>query len=161
MSQPEGPLARATNAIADLDSPFYAEERQREVWNEASAVGFQTMIWGGVGLACAMAWIGGRPQIGWAGGLLAVIGVASWLSLLHANRLGVTGREDTRVNQPRTYLFGVVYLATLVGMLVRWDADFSPSSVEASTILGGLAGAGVALAAVALLARRNRALREH
>jgi len=156
MSLPDDALARATSAIADLDNPFYAEERQREVWNEASAVGFQTMLWGGIALAGAMAWIGGRPQIGWAAGLLGVIGVASLLSLGHANRLGVTGREDARVNRPRTYLFGVLYLATIAGLVVRWDGDFTPSSIEPSTIIGGLAGATAALVVTVLLARRYR-----
>jgi hypothetical protein len=151
MSQPDDTFARATNVVADFDSPFYAEERQRDVWNEASAIGFQTMLWGGLALACAMTWIGGRPQVGWAAALLAVIAAASWLSLIHANRLGVTGRENTRLNRPRTYLFAVLYLATVAGMLVRSDIELSPS-----TIAGMVVGAGVVLAAIALVARRAR-----
>lgn len=145
-------FARATSAVADLDSPFYAEERQRDVWNEASAIGFQTMLWGGLALACAMVWIGGRPQIGWAAGLLAVIAVASWLTLTHANRLGVTGRENVRLNRPRMYLFGVLYLGTLIGMAVRSGAELSPS-----TVVGLVVGAALAIAAIAVTGRRARA----
>jgi len=54
-----GLFGRAARVVGDLDHPFYAEERRREVWNEAPAVGLQTLLWGALGLACAMAWIGG------------------------------------------------------------------------------------------------------
>jgi hypothetical protein len=128
-------FTRATSVVADFASPFYAEERQRDVWNEASAVGFQSALWGGLGLACAMTWIGGGPQIPWALGVLAVIAVASWLTVLHANRHGISGLENARLNRPRIYLFGVLYLATLVGMVVR-----SPIEFPTSTIAGGVVG---------------------
>jgi hypothetical protein len=72
MTASDDAFTRATHLVADFDSPFYDEERQRDVWNEASAIGFQTMTWGALALAGAMAWIGGGPQIGWAAGLLAV-----------------------------------------------------------------------------------------
>jgi len=151
MTEPDDTFTRATTAIADFNSPFYAEERQRDVWNEASALGFQTMLWGGLALACAMTWIGGRPQLGWAAGLLAVIAVASGLTVRHANRLGVSGREDVRLNRPRMYLFGVLYLGTVIGMVVRSGAGSSTS-----TIAGVAVGVGLVLSASALLARRNR-----
>ena len=152
MTQSDDTFARATSTIADLDSPFYAEERQRDVWNEASAVGFQSMLWGGLGLACAMTWVGGKPQIGWALALLALIAAASWLTVIHANRLGVTGRENVRLNRPRTYLFGVLYLSTLVGMVVRSDTELSPS-----TIAGLLVGVASVLVALTVAGRRAQA----
>jgi hypothetical protein len=151
MTRPDDTFTRATSVVADLDSPFYAEERQRDVWNEASAIGFQTMLWAGLALACAMTWIGGRPQLGWAAGLLAVIGVASWLTVIHANRLGVSGRENARLNRPRVYLFAGLYLATLVGMVVRSDTELSPS-----TLAGAAIGAALVLGAITLAGRRNR-----
>ncbi|MBK5221936.1 MAG: hypothetical protein JJE52_03485 [Acidimicrobiia bacterium] len=36
---------RTAARIGDLGSPLYDEERRRDVWNEASAVGFQIMLW--------------------------------------------------------------------------------------------------------------------
>ncbi len=96
MSRPDNVFARATQAIADLGSPFYAEERQRDVWNEASAVGFQSLLWLMLGLVAAMVWIGGQPMFGWAMTLLLLTGLSSVLTLIHANRLGVTGWEGTR-----------------------------------------------------------------
>lgn len=41
----DGFFDRVTARIGDLDDPFYAEERDRDVWNEASAVGFQLLLW--------------------------------------------------------------------------------------------------------------------
>ena len=54
---------RAAKVVGDLDHPFYEEERQRDVWNEASAVGFQTVLWGAMASACGMVWIGCAPLI--------------------------------------------------------------------------------------------------
>ena|SRR5690349_5042514 len=151
MSQPDDTFTRATSIIADFASPFYAEERQRDVWNEASALGFQSMIWAGVILAGAMTWIGGRPLLGWAIALLAIIAVSSWLTLLHANRRGVSGRESARLNRPRMYLFLALYLGTLVGMVVRAGSDLEPS-----TIGGAVLGAAAVLGAIALNERRKK-----
>src|SRR3954471_21238440 len=101
MSKPDDTFTRATSIIADFASPFYAEERQRDVWNEASALGFQAMNWGLLGLVCAMTWIGGTPLFGWAAALVMVAGGASWLTVIHANRLGVTGWENIRLKRFR------------------------------------------------------------
>ncbi|HST82872.1 MAG TPA: hypothetical protein VLL08_14150 [Kineosporiaceae bacterium] len=151
MTPSDDTFTRATSTVADFDSPFYAEERQRDVWNEASAVGFQSMLWGGLGLACAMTWIGGEPQVGWAMGLLALIAAASWLTVIHANRLGVTGRENVRLNRPRTYLFAALYLSTLVGMVVRSDVEVSPSSIA-----GLVVGVALVLVGIVVAGRRNQ-----
>jgi hypothetical protein len=112
-------FGRAARMVGDLDHPFYAEERQREVWNEASAVGLQTLLWGSLGLACAMTWIGGHDVVRWAVALLGVVGVASWFMVLYARRQGVSGLESVRVARPRTFLFAALYVATVVGALVR------------------------------------------
>ena len=37
-------LNRAIAAIADFNNPFYAEERQRDVANEAAAFGFGVLV---------------------------------------------------------------------------------------------------------------------
>ena len=141
---------RAAKVVGDLEHPFYGEERQRDVWNEASAIGFQTMLWAGLALACAMTWIGGKPLIGWAVGLLLIIAAASYLTMIHANRLGVTGLEDDRLNRPRLYLFGLLYLGTVVGMVVRSDTELS-----LSTLAGAVTGAALVIGIIALLRRSS------
>lgn len=140
-------FGRVAGVIADLDSPFYAEERQRDVWNEASAVGFQTMLWGGLALSCAMVWIGGL--VGWSIALLALIAVAARLVLAHSNRQGVTGTEGYTWRSPRLFLAGLLYLATIAGVVVR-------STDDAATLAGAAVGAAVALLAL-FIVRRKRA----
>jgi hypothetical protein len=149
MSKPDL-FGRAAAVVADLDSPFYAEERQRDVWNEASAVGFQTMLWGGLVLSCAMVWLGGRPLVGWAVALLALIAVAARLTLVHANRQGVTGTEDVTWKRPRLVVAAVLYLATVAGVVVHCTSD-------TATLAGVAVGVVVALVAMAVGSRRARA----
>ena len=40
------PFVRAARFVGDLGNPFYEEERQRDVWNEACAFGLQLLLWG-------------------------------------------------------------------------------------------------------------------
>lgn len=56
------PVDRAMRWIGDLDHPFYSDERQRYVWYEASAIGFQLFV---------------LIQILMIGGAMVVIGRAS------------------------------------------------------------------------------------
>jgi hypothetical protein len=52
----DGWFVRAAGMVGDLGSPYYREERQRDVWNEAAAVGLQVVLWLGLGAAAAMVW---------------------------------------------------------------------------------------------------------
>ncbi len=38
-------MMKAMRFVGDLDDDFYKDERQRDVWNEASAVGLQSVFW--------------------------------------------------------------------------------------------------------------------
>lgn len=82
-------FVRAAAAVGDLGNLFYREERRRDVWNEASAVGFQLMLWLGLAAAAAMIWIGGPPALpyvvvsastlwGAVAGAVLVLGLAGW-----------------------------------------------------------------------------------
>ena len=39
------PFVRVAQFIGDFGNPFYDEERQRDVWNEACAFGLQLLLW--------------------------------------------------------------------------------------------------------------------
>ena len=82
-------FVRAAAVIGDLSNPFYREERQRDVWNEASAVAFQVLIWLHLSAATAVVWFVGEDALPYVYGLIAIIGVASWIALLYAASLGV------------------------------------------------------------------------
>ena len=108
------PTSRRTSAErpVSLDNPIYGEERQRDVWNEASAVGLQVVLWLSLAAATAMVWLGGAPALPYAATVLAVVSVAAAVTGLYAHRLGV------RVDDPR----GLLRLRMLpyVGLVVAF-----------------------------------------
>jgi hypothetical protein len=82
-------LDRAIAAIADFNNPFYAEERQRDVANEAAAFGFGVLVWTLLFGAGATCWF--FPEHYMAAGVLAVwVFLVGGLTSLYARRLGVT-----------------------------------------------------------------------
>ncbi|MDQ3276230.1 MAG: hypothetical protein M3Q39_14700 [Actinomycetota bacterium] len=54
---------RAAAGIGDFGNPFYAEERQRDVWNEASAFGLQLLLWLSMLTATISVWVFGAPAV--------------------------------------------------------------------------------------------------
>ncbi len=156
MSASEPRFVRAVNAIADLDNPFYAEERQRDVWNEASAVGFQALLWCMFGLVAAMVWIGGRPLFGWATVLMLAASLSSALVLIHAGRLGVTGFEGSHLPWPRLILAVLLIGVIGLGVLVRTDFGASPSGI-AGAVVGLVAAVAGTVGAVWVIRRRAEA----
>jgi hypothetical protein len=143
-------LVRGAAAIGDLSNPFYAEERQRDVWNEASAVGLQVMLWLSLISATAAAWFVGADALPYIYALLGIIGVASWIAILYSASLGV--QVDNRAWMSRRRMFAVVALAALLaGGLFRATA---PSvTFDWSTVAGMVTGAGVVVV-VAFVASR-------
>jgi hypothetical protein len=82
-------LDRAIAAITDFNNPFYAEERQRDVANEAAAFGFWVLYWTlliGAGATC---WFFPEHHLA-AGGLAVWVFLVAGLTSLYARRLGVT-----------------------------------------------------------------------
>ena len=106
-----GWFMRAAGVVGDLDHPFYEEERQRDVWNEASAVGLQVALWLGLALAAAMVWLGGAAALPYAFAVFFVLVTAtSGVTVHYARRMGV--RVDDPEGLLRLRL--VPYLALLV-----------------------------------------------
>lgn len=109
---------RLAAAIGDLGSPFYREERQRDVWNEASAVGFQLMLWLSLVAASASLWIGGRPAVPYALTMFFVAGVGSLVTIAYSHRLGVDPASPDWVTPRRLVVVSALYVV-LVGGLIR------------------------------------------
>ena len=101
-------LDRAIAAIADFNNPFYAEERQRDVANEAAAFGFWVLFWTLLFGAGATCWF--FPQHYMAAGVLAVwVFLVAGLTSLYARRLGVTFlARDRNPVYPRQLAFGLI-----------------------------------------------------
>ena len=80
-------LMKAARVVGDLDDEFYADERQRDVWNEAAAIGFQLWLWSALVAAAILPWVAGTVGAWTAVGLLVAATVISlitqWYSRAH------------------------------------------------------------------------------
>ena len=149
-------FVRAAAVIGDLGNPFYGEERQRDVWNEASAVAFQVLIWLHLSAATAVVWFVGADALPYVYALIGMIGVASWIAILYAASLGVRVDSRARIARGRKVPLAVLIVLLAVGM-VRAQID-RPAFDDWSTVAGAVTGAGVVLAlflAVSWYARRR------
>jgi hypothetical protein len=108
-------FVRAATVIGDLSNPFYREERQRDVWNEASAVALQVILWLSLLAATAAVWVVGADALPYVNAMMAIVGIASWIAILYAWSLGVN-METSRIRWPRMALLIVVVLLLLTGM---------------------------------------------
>ncbi|MFP4512150.1 MAG: hypothetical protein ACLFRV_04280 [Acidimicrobiales bacterium] len=149
--QRTGVFMRVAAQIGDLSSPFYDEERQRDVWNEASAVGLQVAIWLGFLAASALVWVGGADQVPLAIGICVLVAVPAAVAETYARKLGV--RADS-VEANRTRLLVLALLATVfsLGMARAWLSDFPPSGGFVPGFKSGMAigASGGSLAVLAL-----------
>lgn len=142
-------FVRLAAGVGDLGNPFYREERQRDVWNEASAVGMQLTLWAGMAAATAMVWLGGAQGFPYALTLMLLLGAISWVVVLYAARLGVRVDSGTRLTRWRLVPYLVLLLAFLAGVL-------HSGVVSGSTGWGAVSGALVGVLAAVLGLRRSR-----
>ena len=146
----QDPLVRLAHVVGDFGNPFYAEERQRDVWKEASAFGFQLVIWLTLAVGTATVWLVGAPAVPYVGAALVLLGVTCGLTVAYAQHLGVelTGRD--RMLRWRMLPYGLLVLALALGLLRAQAEPF-----EASTLAGMATGAGSVLLVMAVLLRRR------
>jgi carbon starvation protein CstA len=144
------PLVRLAHVVGDFGNPFYAEERQRDVWNEASAFGFQLVIWCALALGTATVWVVGAPSVPYVSVALLLVGAVSGLTVSYAQHLGVelTGRD--RMLRWRLVPYALLVVALLVGLL-RARAE----PLDAATLAGMATGAGLVLVVAAVSLRRR------
>ena len=137
VDEEDGWFLRAGAAVGDFGNPFYRDERQRDVWNEASAVGLQLMLWLGLAAASAMVWLGGDTAWPYAVVLVAVLGAGSWVSMLYARALGVHVTDARRVLRLRLIPYLVLLLLFVVGSLRAAPADGSRAGFAVGAAVGG------------------------
>jgi hypothetical protein len=107
----------AADVVGDLGHPFYGEERQRDVWNEACAVGLQLVLWLGLAAATAMVWVGGAAAVPYMATLLTVGAAGAWMTVLYARRLGIRLDDAGGVLRLRLLPYAVLLVALLIGVL--------------------------------------------
>jgi carbon starvation protein CstA len=150
-SDRQDPLVRMAHVVGDFGNPFYAEERQRDVWNEASAFGFQLVIWVALAVGTATVWLVGAPAVPYVGAVMVLLGISCGLTVAYAQHLGVelTGRD--RMLRWRMLPYGLLVLALAVGLVRAQDAPLDPA-----TLAGMATGAAVVLLAAAVGLRWSR-----
>ena len=149
-------LDRAIAAITDFNNPFYAEERQRDVANEAAAFGYWILFWTLLFGAGATCWL--FPEHYMVATVLAVWVLAvSGLTSLYARRLQVTfGPRDRRAGYPRRLAHGL--LGAWVGggwAHARFAGDTDPLGYMAFVVVFAL-GLAALMAATGQLRRPPR-----
>jgi hypothetical protein len=147
-------FVRAAAVIGDLSSPFYAEERQRDVWNEASAVALQVLIWLHLMTATAVVWIVGADAMPYVYGMIAMVAVAGWIAILYSASLGVHVEKKKGTSWRRLVPILVLALLLAAGMVRAQVGDFSVDGW--STVAGMATGVAFALGVLAAVARLSR-----
>ena len=149
----EGWFVRTAGAIGDLGSPFYDEEHQRDVWNEASAVGFQLLLWLLPVAAVISVWAGGAIAVPYALVMFLASGLTSWVVIAFARARGVDMGSAEGVTLLRWRL--LTYLVLLGAFCTGVVRATPESSFGRGAGWGMLAGAVVGIVAVAWSQRRR------
>jgi hypothetical protein len=135
-------------------SPFLRAARQiGDVWNEASAFGFQLALVTALLFSTVCIWLVGRPALPYVQAGVVLTGAISWATILYAQRLGVDVLQSTRVNRVRMVPFAALAVVLVVGML-RVTGD--GTTWDAATAAGAATGAALALGLTALAVWRVR-----
>lgn len=139
--------------VGDLDDEFYDDERQRDVWNEASAVGFQLFYWAALIGAAVLPWAAGRSGAWIALWILVVSTLISFATLGYSAARGVNMYTAAKVGRIRGIVVGVVAAVGYLSVFVRLQPDvYSQVSSWAGAVVGAIVGG----AAVALIIRQMR-----
>ncbi|TNM62439.1 DUF2029 domain-containing protein [Streptomyces sp. NP160] len=153
----DGWFVRAAARVGDLGSPFYDEEHQRDVWNEASAIGFQLLLWLLPLTAVVSVWVGGATAVPYALLMFVAPGAASWVVFGYARAHGVLG-EDTRGVKPlrwRVLAWLALGIALCAGVVrAQGGGDGFAGGMATGFVVGGVLAA-VAIAVSGLVGRRR------
>lgn len=141
--------------VGDLDDEFYDDERQRDVWNEASAVGMQLFVWVSLVAAAILPWVAGRTGSWIALGLLVVYLSIAFSVVGYARSRGLDMYTQQNLRRPRIFLATVLYLVgafAAIGSLVLGQVDGNPP-FALGMVIGGIGG--FIAAAMGLTAKRR------
>lgn len=150
-------MMKAMRFVGDLDDDFYKDERQRDVWNEASAVGFQFAYWITLIAAALLPWVAGRTGAWISLGLVIGWFVCSMVVLRYAQAHDVDVYASMKGLQPRSLVAGSVYLIALIGVVAQLVAHPGDGiATWAGAGVGALLGATAAALGVKLHQQRAK-----
>jgi len=152
-------FVKAMRVVGDLDDEFYRDERQRDVWNEAAAVGFQLFVWAGLLAGAVLPWAAGIAGAYAALGVLVLVLVISSTTIGFARQRDVDLHATVTYAKPRLALALVLYALGAVGIVARLltPTSDSPASMWSGMAVGAVVG--VAVAAIAIRGKRRRLAR--
>ncbi|KQU61051.1 hypothetical protein ASG84_00435 [Rhodococcus sp. Leaf278] len=150
----------ASRFIGDLDDEFYADELQRDIWNEASAVGFQSLLWIGLISGAVLPFAAGVTGAWIALGLFLVLMSVSLVVSGYARVRGVDMYAAQKLRRSRIAFAGLLFFLAGAGAALRLLAHYGGGNLQFLWI-GAAIGAPVGLAAgVVGIKNRRRQVRE-
>ncbi|MDJ0395971.1 hypothetical protein QMK17_21865 [Rhodococcus sp. G-MC3] len=159
-------MSTFTNAmryVGDLDDEFYDDERQRDVWNEASAIGFQIFVWASLIAGAVLPWVAGRTGSWMTVGLLVVYLTGAFSVMAYARSRGVDMYTTQKLGRPRIYAAAGLYLigaCGAIGTLVVGQIGNRPY-FAVSMLAGGVLGLAGAVVGVSRKQRLEHKAKAH
>ncbi|MGA9873429.1 MAG: DUF2029 domain-containing protein [Rhodococcus sp. (in: high G+C Gram-positive bacteria)] len=151
-----GAFVKTMRFVGDLDDEFYDDERQRDVWNEASAVGFQLFYWAALVAAAVLPWVAGVTGARIALGVLIVALVIGCATIGYSAVRGVNIYTAAKLGRVRGVVAAVLYGAGAVGVLVRLQPGvYAEAGSQVGGLVGGVVGLGTVGALIWLMRRRR------
>lgn len=146
--------------VGDLDDEFYEDELHRDVWNEASAVGFQLFIWISLIASAVLPWVAGITGSWTSAGVLLVFLSVAFAVLGYTKSRGLDMHTSQELSNPRTYLATGLYLLGAGSAAVTLLAEYGGGSTRYIAV-GAAIGAPIGLAAgIYGIVRKKRLNRE-
>ena len=140
-------FTKAARFVGDLDDDFYADELQRDIWNEASAVGFQSLLWIGMIVGAVLPFAAGVTGAWVALGIFVALTAVANVVLAYARARGIDMYTSQELRRARIALAGVLLFLTGGGAMIRLLAHYGGGDLG-SVAIGAAIGAPVGLAAV-------------
>lgn len=150
-------FVRAARFVGDLDDEFYADELQRDAWNEASAVGFQSLLWIGLVSAAILPYAAGVTGAWMAVGIIVALLTVLYVVMGYARARGIDMYTVQELRRPRFAVFLVLYFLGFGGAGIRLLVHYGGGSFG-PVLLGAAIGAPIGLGAgvVGIRNRRRR-----
>lgn len=151
---------KAMRFVGDLDDEFYDDELQRDVWNEASAVGFQLFLWISLAAAAILPWVAGITGSWIAVGVVVVFLTVTFAVLGYTKSRGLDMHTSQKLTRPRIYGAVGLYLLGAGGAAVTLLAEYGGGSTRYIAVGAAIGACGGLVCGIVGLIRRKRLGRE-
>lgn len=148
-------FVRAARFVGDLDDEFYADELQRDAWNEASAVGFQSLLWIGLVSAAILPYVAGVTGAWIAIGIIVALLTVAYVVIGYARARGIDMYTVQELRRPRLMVGLVLYFLGFGGAGIRLLIHYGGGSFG-PVLFGAAIGAPLGLVAGAVGIKRRR-----